>query len=76
MTIPDPTNLIHPAPPADGFDEVGSGRTLEADVVIVGTGPGGAGAGRVLAEAGLRVVFLEEGPPHARFCPTFVPSER
>ena len=69
MTIPDPTNLILPAPAADGFDEVGTGRTLEADVVIVGTGPGGAGAGRVLADAGQRVIFLEEGPPQSRFRP-------
>jgi len=69
MTIPSPTNLIFPAPPADGFDEVGSGRSLEADVVIVGTGPGGAGVGRVLAEAGRRVIFLEEGPPQSRFRP-------
>jgi choline dehydrogenase-like flavoprotein len=38
-------------------------------VVIVGTGPGGAGAGRVLAAGGKRVVFLEEGPPQSRFRP-------
>jgi len=69
VTIPSPDNLLLPAPPADGFDEVGAGRTLEADVVIVGTGPGGAGAGRVLAAAGWRVVFLEEGPPQSRFRP-------
>ncbi len=69
MSIPDPTNLIQPAPPADGFHEVGNGRHLEADVVIVGTGPGGAAAGRVLTEAGKRVVFLEEGPPTSRFRP-------
>lgn len=69
MTIPDPTNLLLPAPPADGFAEVGAGRHLEADVVIVGTGPGGAGVGRVLAQAGKRVVFLEEGPPTSRFRP-------
>jgi choline dehydrogenase-like flavoprotein len=33
-----------------------------ADYVIVGTGAGGATAGRVLAGAGLDVLFLEEGP--------------
>jgi choline dehydrogenase-like flavoprotein len=40
---------------------------VECDVVIVGTGPGGASAGRVLAEAGRRVVFLEEGPGAPKF---------
>ncbi len=34
-----------------------------ADVVIIGTGAAGAPAGRVLTEAGLDVVFIEEGPP-------------
>jgi choline dehydrogenase-like flavoprotein len=33
-----------------------------ADYVIVGTGAGGATAARVLSEAGLQVVMLEEGP--------------
>ena len=69
MSLPDPTNLILAAPQADGFDEASGGRDLEADVVIVGTGPGGAGIGRVLAKGGLKVVFLEEGPPQSRFRP-------
>src|SRR4029079_11766317 len=33
-----------------------------ADYVIVGTGAGGATAARVLSEAGLSVIMLEEGP--------------
>lgn len=46
-------------------------RTLDdsADVVIVGTGAGGATAARVLSEAGLSVILVEEGPslaPHER----------
>ena len=36
--------------------------TLEADVVIVGTGAGGGTAAEILADAGLRVLLVEEGP--------------
>jgi choline dehydrogenase-like flavoprotein len=36
--------------------------TLEADVAIVGTGAGGGTAAEILAEAGLHVVLIEEGP--------------
>ncbi|HRE91934.1 MAG TPA: GMC family oxidoreductase N-terminal domain-containing protein, partial [Myxococcota bacterium] len=41
--------------------ERGGDLVLDADVVIVGTGAGGAVAARVLAERGLSVVSLEEG---------------
>ncbi|RJP68199.1 MAG: GMC family oxidoreductase [Candidatus Abyssobacteria bacterium SURF_17] len=34
---------------------------IEADAVVVGTGPGGATVGRELARAGKRVVFIEGG---------------
>ena len=34
---------------------------IECDVVVIGTGAGGAVVGRELAEAGLAVVFVEEG---------------
>ncbi|HUP92619.1 MAG TPA: GMC family oxidoreductase [Solimonas sp.] len=37
-------------------------RTLEADVVIVGTGAGGGTAAEILSAKGLKVLMLEEGP--------------
>lgn len=46
-------------------DVVGRGTVRDrADVVIVGTGPAGATAARVLAGAGLDVVLVEEGPSY------------
>ena len=69
MTLPSPENLMFPAVHADGYDAVGSGRKLTADVVIVGTGPGGASVARVLAEGGAKVVLLEDGPAQSRFRP-------
>jgi choline dehydrogenase-like flavoprotein len=36
--------------------------TLEADVAIVGTGAGGGTAAEIFADAGLRVLMIEEGP--------------
>ncbi len=37
-------------------------HTLEADVVIVGTGAGGGVTADILSDSGLRVVLVEEGP--------------
>lgn len=39
-------------------------QVFDADVVVVGTGAGGAAAGAELAEAGLDVIFVEEGGYH------------
>lgn len=36
--------------------------TLEADVVIVGTGAGGGTTAEILSEAGFKVLLIEEGP--------------
>lgn len=36
--------------------------TLEADVVIIGTGAGGGTTAEILSQAGLKVLMLEEGP--------------
>lgn len=43
-----------------GVDWVGK-EDIEAEVVVVGTGAGGAVVGRELAERGFAVVFVEEG---------------
>ena len=46
--------------------EVTSDEELECDVVVVGSGAGGAAAAKTLAEAGLAVVILEEGAYYDR----------
>ena len=38
------------------------GTVLEADVIIIGTGAGGGTTAEILANAGLKVLMLEDGP--------------
>ncbi|MDE0792741.1 MAG: GMC family oxidoreductase [SAR324 cluster bacterium] len=56
---------------AEGFQQgwkhldassLSSDKTLETDVVIIGSGAGGGSAAEILAEAGLHVIIVEEGP--------------
>jgi len=49
--------------PAESWDER---ETIECEVVVVGTGAGGAVVGKELADRGLAVVFVEEGEHHRR----------
>jgi choline dehydrogenase-like flavoprotein len=52
--------------PVTHFPDVQDGARDDADVVIVGTGAGGAVAAYELASAGLSVIMLEEGGPFSR----------
>ena len=47
-------------------EDVRDGDSIECDVVVAGTGAGGAVVGKELAERGFAVVFLEEGDLYRR----------
>ena len=52
--------------PVTSYPDIADGARDEADVVIVGTGAGGAVAAYELASAGLSVIMVEEGGPFSR----------
>ena len=62
-TLPDPfrDGLGHGWKVIDA-STLAADMTVDADVAIVGTGAGGGTAAEILAEAGLKVVMIEEGP--------------
>lgn len=57
--------LVRAPPHAEGWSA--TSRDLTCDVVIIGTGPGGAACARALALTGARVILLEQGPAQSRF---------
>ncbi len=56
-----PPSAAHPAPPAGGTSS-SSAADLRAQIVVIGSGPGGAITACLLAEAGREVLLVEEGP--------------
>src|SRR5690554_5021849 len=63
MSIPDPfLQGIHNGWHVQNAALLTNDRHLEADVVIVGSGAGGATSAELLSAAGLRVLIVEEGP--------------
>jgi choline dehydrogenase-like flavoprotein len=61
----DGTSAIRPAVErvVDGSGLAGS-RTIRVDACVIGTGAGGAPVAKELAEGGMSVAMLEEGPRH------------
>ncbi|HEV3231920.1 MAG TPA: GMC family oxidoreductase N-terminal domain-containing protein [Candidatus Dormibacteraeota bacterium] len=64
--VPVTQEKVTPRLPVAHWPEVQDGARDECDVVIVGTGAGGAVAAFELAQAGLKVVLVEEGGSYHR----------
>ena len=55
----------------DARQHPAAGRAVEADVIVVGAGPGGSTTAAYLAERGLDVVLLEKAAfPREKVCGT------
>ncbi|MCB9506487.1 MAG: GMC family oxidoreductase N-terminal domain-containing protein [Myxococcales bacterium] len=54
------------------YEDYANLETVDTEVLVIGTGAGGAAAGATLAEAGVEVTFVEEGAYHptSSFSPT------
>jgi choline dehydrogenase-like flavoprotein len=63
--------IILPPATAYGFADHKTNQTITADVVIVGSGPGGAATAKILSEGGLKVVVVESGPKQSNFRPNY-----
>lgn len=48
------------------FADYGGPLSIDCEVLVIGSGPGGAVVAKELAEAGRDVVLLEEGPPFGK----------
>lgn len=66
LRMPAPTDRERWQQQVTGVDQLDAFTELEADVVVIGTGAGGAAAAYELAQRGLAVVVLEEGHYHDR----------
>jgi choline dehydrogenase-like flavoprotein len=58
------------------FEDARGQTEVTTDVVVVGSGPGGAAISRILAEGGQQVFILEEGPPKPMFRPNMAHAMR
>ena len=61
MSYPGPEGAPPPTEKAIRTEAIGRDTTLDADVVVIGSGAGGGTAAGILAASGLRVVVLERG---------------
>ncbi len=66
MTPPMLPNCADPSENVSVFADYQGELRASCDVVVVGSGPGGAVVAKELAEVGRDVILLEEGPPYGQ----------